>query len=461
MSGNMPMDPGSFQDVIQDLANKACLEAAEENRQAAAKSGGYAATTTTTTTESDRLAPELPPDMAKLRSMSTKEILDDLNKSPLFMTELEENDDIAALQALAYEGTPLENASDFKERGNECFAEKRWADAREFYTKGINILAAEIRRRARGEPPGQDSERKKREAEEAAAERENGLNEAESTAPATSGALSSDDPEEVRKEAAVLETLYANRAACQLSMQNYRSCTLDCAQTLTLNPRNVKAFYRSAKALSAMGKMPEAEDAAKRGLAVDPENAALKAVAAEIAERQAKLSAKQKAEAERQARERRRQLLVKAAIRQRGVRMRSTPKPPEMEDARVQLVPDPDDVANSELAFPAIILYPVDAQSDFIKAFGENDCMNSHLSYLLPLPWDRDASYTQTGVECYVATEKGSLVKLGKKVPLIKVLSMPSVVVEDELVRIFVLPKSKAAKWVKDFTAAAKERANT
>ncbi|TLS31053.1 hypothetical protein PpBr36_03003 [Pyricularia pennisetigena] len=459
MAGNMPMDPGSFQDVIQDLANKACLEAAEENRQAAAaaaKSGGDGTT-------ADRLAPELPPDMAKARSMTTKEILDDLNKSPLFMTELEENDDIAALQALAYEGTPLENASDFKERGNECFAEKRWADAREFYTKGINILAAEIRRRARGEPPGQDSERKRREAEQAAAERENGLGEAEptTTAGASSGALSSDDPEEIKKEAAVLETLYANRAACQLSMQNYRSCTLDCAQTLHLNPRNVKAFYRSAKALSAMGKMPEAEDAAKRGLAIDPDNAALKAVAAEIAERQAKLSAKQKAEAERQARERRRQLLVKAAIRQRGVRMRTTPKPPEMEDARVQLVPDPDDVANSELAFPAIILYPVDAQSDFIKAFGENDCMNSHLSYLLPLPWDRDASYTQTGVECYVATEKGSLVKLGKKVPLIKVLSMPSVVVEDELVRIFVLPKSKAAKWVKDFTAAAKERANS
>ncbi|EHA52237.1 hypothetical protein MGG_06164 [Pyricularia oryzae 70-15] len=454
MAGNMPMDPGSFQNVIQDLANKACLEAAEENRQAAAKSGGNGTTT------ADGMAPELPPDMAKARSMTTKEILDDLNKSPLFMTDLEENDDLAALQALAYEGTPLENASDFKERGNECFVEKRWADAREFYTKGINILAAEIRRRARGELPGEDSERKKREAEQAAAERENGLNEAESTAPTTSGALSSDDPEEIKKEAAVLETLYANRAACQLSMQNYRSCTLDCAQTLTLNPRNVKAFYRSAKALSAMGKMPEAEDAAKRGLAVDPDNAALKTVAAEIVERQAKLSAKQKAEADRQVRERRRQLLVKAAIRQRGVRMRTTPKPPEMEDARVQLVPDPDD-ANSELAFPAIILYPVDAQSDFIKAFGENDCMNSHLSYLLPLPWDRDAGYTQTGVECYVATEKGTLVKLGKKVPLIKVLSMPSVVVEDELVRIFVLPKSKAAKWVKDFTAAAKERATS
>lgn len=425
-----PSDPGSMQDMIEELMKKASIEAASSHNQDGPASGS-----------SGGPAPELPPDMVKARSMTTKEILDDLNKSPLFMTDLEDNDEIAALQALAYEGTPLENASDFKERGNECFVERRWADAREFYTKGVNILAAEIRRRARGEAPGADSEQRKTDDE----------------ATAKSGVLSSDDPEEIKKEAAVLETLYANRAACQLSMQNYRACTLDCAQTLTLNPRNVKAFYRSAKALNALGKTVEAEDAARRGLAVDPDNAALKAVAGEIAERQARLGAKQKAEEERVALEKRRQLMVRAAIRQRGVRVRTTPKPPEMEDARVQLLPDPDKF-ESALAFPAIILYPVDAQSDFIKAFVEHDCMDTHLSYLLPLPWDRDSAYTQTGVECYMATDKGSLVKLGKKVPLIKVLSMQSMVVVDELVRIFVLPKSKAAKWVKEFTAAAKEK---
>ncbi|KLU85942.1 hypothetical protein MAPG_04961, partial [Magnaporthiopsis poae ATCC 64411] len=67
------------------------------------------------------MMPELPPALAAVRNKTTEEILADLNKSPLFMTELEDNDDVAALQALAYEGTPLENASDFKERGNECY----------------------------------------------------------------------------------------------------------------------------------------------------------------------------------------------------------------------------------------------------------------------------------------------------------------------------------------------------
>jgi hypothetical protein len=49
----------------------------------------------------------------------------------------EENLELEALQALAYEGTPLEIATNFKVQGNEAFREKRVRDALEFYTKGI------------------------------------------------------------------------------------------------------------------------------------------------------------------------------------------------------------------------------------------------------------------------------------------------------------------------------------
>ncbi|KLU85943.1 hypothetical protein MAPG_04962 [Magnaporthiopsis poae ATCC 64411] len=100
-----------------------------------------------------------------------------------------------------------------------------------------------------------------------------------------------------------------------------------------------------------------------------------------------------------------------------------------------------------------MILYPADMQSDFIKAFDEHDCVGVHLSYLLPLPWDHNGAYTHSGVECYVESAKGSLLKLGKKVPLIKVLALDGMEVVDELVRIFVLPKAKAAKWVREFKA--------
>ncbi|KJZ79764.1 hypothetical protein HIM_00478 [Hirsutella minnesotensis 3608] len=79
----------------------------------------------------DAVGPSLPPARAANAGKTVDEVWADLNKSPLFMTELEENDDTAALQALDYEGTPLENGGDFKVRGNECFKVRGYVDAKE------------------------------------------------------------------------------------------------------------------------------------------------------------------------------------------------------------------------------------------------------------------------------------------------------------------------------------------
>ncbi|KAG5935891.1 hypothetical protein E4U53_000339, partial [Claviceps sorghi] len=194
------------------------------------------------------MRPELPP----MKKQTFEEIMADLNKCPLFMTDMEENDDIAALQALNYEGTPLENGVDFKMRGNECFKVRGYVDAREFYTKGIQILAAEERRR-------------------------NGGTATDGTATdgtATDGRA--EDDEEIAAQRAVLEALYVNRAACHLELDNHRSCWTDCAAALRLNPSNVKACYRSARALLRVDRIAEARDICARGLALDAANKALR-----------------------------------------------------------------------------------------------------------------------------------------------------------------------------------------
>ncbi|KPM39796.1 hypothetical protein AK830_g6797, partial [Neonectria ditissima] len=187
--------------------------------------------------QTDTTAPALPlaAAIAKAnRGKTVDEVVADLKKSPLFMTDLDDadpdNDDIAALQALAYEGTPLENGSDFKDRGNECFKIKGYADAKEFYTKGIAILSQEERKRSRGE-----------------------------TANLLNAAAEPDSDDEIAQQRAVLESLYVNRAACHLALANYRSCWTDCAGAMRLNPGNVKAHYRSARALLAVGRIAEAD----------------------------------------------------------------------------------------------------------------------------------------------------------------------------------------------------------
>lgn len=362
----------------------------------------------------EHYAPKLPPGMAPYHNKSAKEILSDLNKIPLFMTNLEENDDVEALRALAYEGTPFEVAGNFKEHGNESFTKKNWKDAKEFYEKAICSLAKETRNR-------QESEKNK--------------------------AVTAN---EIKQEVSILESCLVNRAACHLQLQNYRSCIQDCGEALKINPRNIKAYYRSSKALLALGKISEAKDACVCGLAIDSENSALKTVSATI-DKQGSIMAEN--ERERLDREKRKNVecqTLNAALLARKINVRKTRIPPEMEDLRIMLVPDPIDPA-STLCFPTILLYPLHLKSDIIKAFDESQSINDHLDYILPPPWDTEKIYSKSDVEFFVETMDHGLYKVGKKVPILKWLSGSKIEVVDELLKIFVLPKSESASWIQEF----------
>ncbi|KAJ4410007.1 HSP70/90 co-chaperone [Gnomoniopsis sp. IMI 355080] len=373
--------------------------------------------------------PALPPQLAHNAGKSVDEILADLNKSPLFMTELDDdnNTDLEALQALAYEGTPLENATDFKASGNEAFREKRWADAREHYGRGVALITGEEKRRARGDPPHAND------------------------------ALGNDEAE-VAAQRAVLEVLYVNRAACQLELGNHRQCWLDCAAALALNSRNVKAWYRSAKALLAVGRVAEADEACAGGLAVDANNGPLRAIARDIVAR-AEAEARKAAEEERRKLEgARRGVNLRKALEARGIKVRKSALPPDTGDARMELVEDGSG-GEGTLTFPTVLLYPAHYESDFIKAFSEKENLMQHFGYVFPLPWDKAGEYSANGVECFMETVTGGLVKVGKKVSLLKVVSLDNVEVLDGVVKIYVIPKAKAEGWVAEFKAAkAKEK---
>ncbi|KAK4192728.1 Tetratricopeptide repeat protein 4 [Podospora australis] len=403
------------------------------------------------TADLSALFPGLPPGRTLNAGLTLEETIEDLHKHPLFMTELDpsqDNEELAALQALAYEGTPLENALNFKEQGNECFKEKRWADAKEFYGKGISILFAEEWRRSKG------IKRKVKVVPEnpveLTPESEQLDGDAVPKAPAEITEEIDDDPEEAQKEKTLLEQTYVNRAACHLELKNFRSCTLDCAAALRLNPSNVKALYRSAKALLAVDRIAEADDCCARGLDIDSSNAPLKKLAQDIIARNEIVTANQAREAKRLAETRQKESLLKAALAARNISVRTTNKPPDMEDARVELVPDPLD-PKSSLSIPVLLLYPADYQSDLIKAFNETETLEQHFGYVLPLPWDREGKYASGTVECYVETKSGGLAKVGKRVSLLKLLSGGNVEVVDDLVKIFVLPKGKGEGYVKEW----------
>lgn len=64
---------------------------------------------------------------------------------------------------MQYEGTKAEIAQGFKEQGNEMVKMKKWSDAKEFYTKGIAVLTARDAndKWEKGEDPEEESKKQK------------------------------------------------------------------------------------------------------------------------------------------------------------------------------------------------------------------------------------------------------------------------------------------------------------
>lgn len=233
------------------------------------------------------------------------------------------------------------------------------------------------------------------------------------------------------------------------SSENYGSCNRDCAAALRLNPRNIKAWYRAACACLALDKIPEAQDACDSGLSHSPSNPALQTLQTRISQRKEHLAALETVRRDRLARQNLETSTLDAALRARKIPTRTTPHPPAIPESAIALANPVD--ATSALTFPTMLLYPLHAQTDFIQAFGEDDVLHDHLSYILPLPWDEGGEYALEGVECYVESREGGLVKAGKKVRLGALLGSGKVEVVDGLVRVLVVPGARAGEWIEDF----------
>lgn len=214
---------------------------------------------------------------------------------------------------------------------------------------------------------------------------------------------------------------------------------------------NEKAYYRSALALNALSKFPEAHDACQRGICLFLSTGPFITLLGEIKSRSAAAAVIEEARATKEYRTKQENRILKAALLARGITLRDTPSPPSLEDAVIHLSPDPLSPSSS-LVFPVLLLYPLHAQSDFIKAFPETDHFAHHLAYIFPLPWDTEQKYTLGKVELYAETgrEVGGLLKVGKKVPLLEWAWGGKIVVVDGVIKVNVLIKGKANGWIKE-----------
>ena len=190
-------------------------------------------------------------------------------------------------------------------------------------------------------------------------------------------------------------------------------------------------------------------DVCYRALKFDDSNAALKALLERTQTRADTLERVDRKRRQQEKRRRQEKQMLQSVLAERRIKLRGKGKPPNLEDAEIRLSPDPLS-PTSLLEFPVMFLYPTHNQTDLIKAFAQKDWLLHHLSYILPLPWDENAEFTMDSVDCYMDTLSGGLMKVGKKMSLLDVLSNGKTEIVDGLVRIYVVPKARASQWIEE-----------
>lgn len=274
-----------------------------------------------------------------------RSIDEQLNETPFFMTELpanmEDNVKLQALQALLYDGTSEEIATNFKEQGNEAFkrGQPGYQDALVFYTKGIN---------------------------------------------------------EKPNDQLLMAQLYNNRAAVHLALKNFGFAAKDAALSISSDQGNVKAFWRAAKASLSLKKISEAEIFCQKGLGLFPDNSDLIVLKNEIYNTGVRLEAeKSRTEADKAI-----AMQLEKAMLQRGVRPHSDSEKLALLELGPGLFGSDApratlDLKTDRLLLPVVFMYPPLGQFDFIQSASEDTCLYDHLPEMFaqPAPWDPEFLY--------------------------------------------------------------------
>jgi tetratricopeptide (TPR) repeat protein len=238
---------------------------------------------------------------------------------------------------------------------------------------------------------------------------------------------------------------------CNILLKNYRRAINDCTSALVINNKNVKAWFRCAKAYFMLNKLEESKECIKLGLSVDVDNKPLTDLAEEIRKKEEAIARKQQEEREREELERKKKDTLQLALKARHVSITHSAKAPDTQDAEIQL-DDPFNPA-SILSYPLLFMYPIHAQSDFVKAARETSTVKEQLEMVLEEPphWDVGHEYTPSSVVVYVETKVGGLAKAGPKAPFHKLVKEGNIELLDGLIRLLVVPKNKSTLFVEEW----------
>ncbi|KAL3328395.1 hypothetical protein AABB24_035838 [Solanum stoloniferum] len=196
--------------------------------------------------------------------------------------------------------------------------------------------------------------------------------------------------------------LYSNRAHVNLLLGNYRRALQDAEDAIKLNPSNVKALYRAAKASFSLNLLAEAKGLCEKGLQYSSSNEELKKLARHIDIQKSEMECRD-AEVSKAVSSAK---TIVSAFETRGLKI-AKPMYQELTGLRKPTLDK-----NNILHWAVLLLYPEVMSSDLIEEFCETDMFSGHLDMMFsegcpPLPWDKENAYTRDAVELYYEAYAG------------------------------------------------------
>jgi hypothetical protein len=350
-----------------------------------------------------------------------------LEQSPLFMDEEDvakamklpegENSQVDALRELIALGDPYLVAKEAKEKGNDLYKDgkKSWNHAVLEYTHGIHnarmavdfavsqaaaVKEAEARANGTWSPPSA--------AEVAEAERREERRQAVEAAKKALGRQEEFGPTKtshtVEQCRSMLCQLLCNRAMINLKKRNFREVRKDCLEALRLEPTNIKAWYRAAKAMFSLKKYKECGKFAMGGLRADRRNQPLRRLLRDAARLEAERAEAERAAAFQREAEAVEAELLEAAIGRSGARI-----VPYLFESMGKYGVAPSLEGEGETArlqWPLLLLYDEHSQSDILQSVDSDTLLNDVIATVLPeggpfAPWDEERAYEAPRARLY------------------------------------------------------------
>ncbi|CAG9466640.1 unnamed protein product [Pedinophyceae sp. YPF-701] len=212
--------------------------------------------------------------------------------------------------------------------------------------------------------------------------------------------------------------LLANRAQCHLYLGNHRRCVEDARRAIGHDAKYIKAYFRAARSLLALGELEECEAVCAAGLDVEdaPELRDIRSAAQQRRAAAAEKKRRETEEAERKARPAR---ALAALLAQRGYRFTlpqfavgATRRPWAEDAAGVSDPPGPLDPAQCVVHFPGVFMYPERGAQDAVEDMEEGVSVGAHVDAMLdpgapPAAWDPERDYRPETVEVYYMAYAG------------------------------------------------------